>query len=163
MSFLCSKSPLESVLLSGSQWTAPGSSEWAQFSLGGSFREWLVLHFGTNHIVHKNLTFYFLSRSIFIIVLGQKRGSKPVRFSSSPHPIGERPDDIFFLCSNIWTRKKPGNRMVSGFIGAISYLDAQCGCGGRTRTYDLRVMSPTSFQLLYSAIWSVHFLSAISL
>ena len=26
------------------------------------------------------------------------------------------------------------------------------GCGGRTRTYDLRVMSPTSFQLLYSAI-----------
>ena len=27
------------------------------------------------------------------------------------------------------------------------------GCGGRTRTYDLRVMSPTSYQLLYSAIW----------
>ena len=27
------------------------------------------------------------------------------------------------------------------------------GCGGRTRTYDLRVMSPTSFQLLYSAIF----------
>ena len=27
------------------------------------------------------------------------------------------------------------------------------GCGGRTRTYDLRVMSPTSCQLLYSAIW----------
>ena len=30
------------------------------------------------------------------------------------------------------------------------------GCGGRTRTYDLRVMSPTSFQLLYSAILRVH-------
>ena len=28
------------------------------------------------------------------------------------------------------------------------------GCGGRTRTYDLRVMSPTSFQLLYSAIFN---------
>ena len=28
------------------------------------------------------------------------------------------------------------------------------GCGGRTRTYDLRVMSPTSFQLLYSAIYA---------
>ena len=28
------------------------------------------------------------------------------------------------------------------------------GCGGRTRTYDLRVMSPTSFQLLYSAIFT---------
>lgn len=27
------------------------------------------------------------------------------------------------------------------------------GCGGRTRTYDLRVMSPTSFQLLYPAIF----------
>ena len=26
------------------------------------------------------------------------------------------------------------------------------GCGGRTRTCDLRVMSPTSFQLLYPAI-----------
>ena len=30
------------------------------------------------------------------------------------------------------------------------------GCGGRTRTYDLRVMSPTSFQLLYSAIFNAH-------
>ena len=29
------------------------------------------------------------------------------------------------------------------------------GCGGRTRTYDLRVMSPTSYQLLYSAIFSI--------
>ena len=26
------------------------------------------------------------------------------------------------------------------------------GCGGRTRTCDLRVMSPTSYQLLYAAI-----------
>ena len=26
--------------------------------------------------------------------------------------------------------------------------------GGRTRTYDLRVMSPTSYRLLYSAMWS---------
>ena len=34
------------------------------------------------------------------------------------------------------------------------------GCGGRTRTYDLRVMSPTSFQLLYSAIFRSHSLSA---
>ena len=25
--------------------------------------------------------------------------------------------------------------------------------GGRTRTYDLRVMSPTSYRLLYSAMW----------
>ena len=34
------------------------------------------------------------------------------------------------------------------------------GCGGRTRTYDLRVMSPTSYQLLYSAIFGSHSLSA---
>ncbi len=27
--------------------------------------------------------------------------------------------------------------------------------GGRTRTYDLRVMSPTSYQLLYSAMYSL--------
>ena len=27
------------------------------------------------------------------------------------------------------------------------------GCGGRTRTYGLRVMSPTSYQLLYPAIF----------
>ncbi len=26
------------------------------------------------------------------------------------------------------------------------------GCGGKTRTYDLWVMSPTSYQLLHSAI-----------
>ena len=29
------------------------------------------------------------------------------------------------------------------------------GCGGRTRTYDLRVMSPTSCQLLHSAILNI--------
>ena len=29
---------------------------------------------------------------------------------------------------------------------------ATCGCGGKTRTYDLRVMSPTSCQLLHPAI-----------
>ena len=28
-----------------------------------------------------------------------------------------------------------------------------CSSGGRTRTYDLRVMSPTSYRLLYSAVW----------
>ena len=29
------------------------------------------------------------------------------------------------------------------------------GCGGRTRTYGLRVMSPTSYQLLHSAIYEI--------
>ena len=31
------------------------------------------------------------------------------------------------------------------------------GCGGRIRTNDLRVMSPTSYQLLYPAIFSLLF------
>ena len=41
-------------------------------------------------------------------------------------------------------------RKNTGFL-----IEIRCfyGCGGRTRTYDLRVMSPTSFQLLYSAIF----------
>ena len=113
--------------------------------------KWFVLHFSTNHFVHKNLTIYFLSRSIFIIVSGQKRGSKPVRFSSSPHHTSEGREDIFFLCSKIWTRKKPGNRMVPGFFGAISFLVAQCGCGDRTWTCDLRVMRNLRF-VHYSAV-----------
>ena len=41
-------------------------------------------------------------------------------------------------------RKNPETVEISGFSG----------CGGRTRTCDLRVMSPTSYQLLYSAIFS---------
>ena len=113
--------------------------------------QWFVLHFGINHFVHKNLTIYFLSRSIFIIVSGQKRGSKPVRFSSSPHHTSEGREDIFFLCSQNRARKKPGNRMVSGFFGAISFLVAQCGCGGRTRTYGLRVMRGGKLMYLESS------------
>ena len=32
-------------------------------------------------------------------------------------------------------------------------LEILCSSGGWTRTNDLRVMSPTSYQLLYSAVW----------
>ena len=39
-------------------------------------------------------------------------------------------------------RKNPETVEIAGFSG----------CGGRTRTYGLRVMSPTSYQLLHSAI-----------
>ena len=35
------------------------------------------------------------------------------------------------------------------------YENLKCGCGGRTWTNDLRVMSPTSYQLLYSAIFTL--------
>ena len=50
-------------------------------------------------------------------------------------------------------QKNPETVVVSGFSEPISFSVRNVGCGGRTRTYDLRVMSPTSFQLLYSAIW----------
>ena len=81
-------------------------------------------------------------------------GAKALSFSSSPHRTGKRWEDIFFSCSQKWTRKNPETVAASGFSGAISFLVAQCGCGGRTRTYGLRVMSPTSCQLLHAAIFT---------
>ena len=36
------------------------------------------------------------------------------------------------------------------------------GCGGRTRTYGLRVMSPTSYQLLHSAILNLRILVPVT-
>ena len=42
-----------------------------------------------------------------------------------------------------------------GFQVSVSILVTQDGCGGRTRTYGLRVMSPTSYQLLHSAIYEI--------
>ena len=114
--------------------------------------KWFVLQFGTNHFVHKNLTKYIL------VSIGKHRkkrgksGKKRPEFSSSPHRIERMRGDIFFSCSQKWTRKNPETVAASGFSGATSFLVAQCGCGDRTRTCDLRVMSPTSYQLLYSAI-----------
>ena len=51
-------------------------------------------------------------------------------------------DMFHFVLKSHKNKEKP--RQSRGFYG----------CGGRTRTYDLRVMSPTSYQLLYSAIFS---------
>ena len=109
-------------------------------------------HFCTNHFVHRNLTKYFSKKLKFFRVAHSKLGAKALSFSSSPHRTGKRWEDIFFSCSQKWTRKNPETVAASGFSGAISFLVAQCGCGDRTRTCDLRVMSPTSYQLLYSAI-----------
>ena len=44
------------------------------------------------------------------------------------------------------------HRYVNTFFK--SFLDL-FGCGGKTRTYDLRVMSPTSYQLLHPAIYQL--------
>ena len=114
--------------------------------------KWFVLHFCTNHFVHRNLTKYFSKKLKFFRVAHSKLGAKALSFSSSPHRTGKRWEDIFFSCSQKWTRKNPETVAASGFSGAISFLVAQCGCGRRTRTSDLRVMSPTSCQLLYPAI-----------
>ena len=58
----------------------------------------------------------------------------------------------------LWNLKP---RVVGSSLSIITYKNKRhlvgvfCfyGCGGRTRTYDLRVMSPTSYQLLYPAIF----------
>ena len=61
---------------------------------------------------------------------------------SDPKVTQNGTEAILKLCQKV--RKTP-----------VFDLNTGCfyGCGGRTRTYDLRVMSPTSFQLLYSAIF----------
>ena len=65
---------------------------------------------------------------------------------------------LFYLCLLITIHKMPKNGLVMRFsINTKKYRVFTkypvCGCGGRTRTCDLRVMSPTSFQLLYPAIF----------
>ena len=60
--------------------------------------------------------------------------------------VSAQPQKIHTEKSQLPTRK--AKEKVQKPIGSWTNF----GCGGRTRTYDLRVMSPTSFQLLYSAI-----------
>ena len=95
--------------------------------------KWFVLHFCTNHFVHRNLTKYFSKKQKFFRVAHSKLGAKALSFSSSPHRTGKRWEDIFFSYSQKWTRKNPETVAASGFSGAISFLVAQCGCGDRTR------------------------------
>ena len=46
------------------------------------------------------------------------------------------------------------NRFQIDVVTSIARFDLACGCGGRIWTNDLRVMSPTSYQLLYPAIFN---------
>ena len=50
------------------------------------------------------------------------------------------------LCVNLCKVKAPCVECLKSFKN---------GCGGKTRTYDLRVMSPTSCQLLHPAVYLV--------
>ena len=53
------------------------------------------------------------------------------------------------VCTVMGSRPAICPKIKNSHLSVTVFLS---GCGGRTRTYDLRVMSPTSFQLLYSAI-----------
>lgn len=86
----------------------------------------LMSHFCTNHFVHRNLTKYFSKKLKFFRVAHSKLGAKALSFSSSPHRTWKRWEDIFFSCSQKWTRKNPETVAASGFSGAISFLVAQC-------------------------------------
>jgi glutamate-1-semialdehyde 2,1-aminomutase len=48
-------------------------------------------------------------------------------------------------------------RKQLSILEIVSITAFQVGCGGGIRTPDLRVMSPTSYQLLYSAIWDTNY------
>lgn len=56
-----------------------------------------------------------------------------------PHTDRKRGMTSFFHLK-IW-RHPPETVEVSGFFAAVSFSVPQCGCGGRIRTNDLRVMS----------------------
>ena len=47
-----------------------------------------------------------------------------------------------------YEKKKSAETLINKGFSALNF-----GCGGRTRTCDLRVMSPTSYQLLHPAIF----------
>ena len=80
-------------------------------------------------------THFYRKSSVFPVI---KNSNFQIFPKSSPRP----------LCGVRKCGKKLEKHRIS--------FEIRCfyGCGGRTRTYDLRVMSPTSYQLLYSAISS---------
>ena len=85
--------------------------------------------------------------------------SKKIVPSSNLTPIKNEtnPADKFRLVSKVGVNANSlpseNGQKVRKTTVFLSKTVVSCGCGGRTRTYDLRVMSPTSFQLLYSAIF----------
>ena len=58
---------------------------------------------------------------------------------------------------SLWAK----NLVVTGFLAPISKSVRIVGCGGRTWTNDLRVMSPTSYQLLHPAS-NIKFATSVS-
>ena len=98
-------------------------------------------------------TFNIWKKGRFYEKKSQDLPLKTTIFSSSPpsHPISGDGIYLFSLC--FWVQKNPEAVEVTGFFAVASILATTVGCGGRTWTNDLRVMSPTSYQLLYPAIY----------
>ena len=65
---------------------------------------------------------------------------------------------LVFRVSHRFSHKKRENgdkkNALEPFVLGFRVVFLVFSSGGRTRTYDLRVMSPTSYRLLYSAMWS---------
>ncbi len=59
----------------------------------------------------------------------------------------------------IYTKITPKAKNKS--LQFLATLSLNLGCGGKTRTYDLRVMSPTSCQLLHPAIFNFNYCISI--
>jgi hypothetical protein len=94
---------------------------------------WSVSHFDTDHFskTQKINKYFFDFREKTLAGIefwAEKRWS----FSSSPYQRGVTQENIFFLHFKKRARKNPETVVVTGFFGAISFLLAQYGCGGRT-------------------------------
>ena len=82
--------------------------------------KWFVLHFCTNHFVHRNLTKYFSKKLKFFRVAHSKLGAKALSFSSSPHRTWKRWEDIFFRAVKNGREKTPKPLRLRGF--PVRYL-----------------------------------------
>ena len=59
-----------------------------------------------------------------------------------------------FYVDPVLSRFCPGTKRKNGIINCKSINYSVCSCGDPTRTNDLWVMSPTSYQLLHSAMFN---------
>lgn len=60
----------------------------------------------------------------------------------------------YWATEPLWRSRRESNPRSPPWQGGVvnHFTTGPYGCGGRIRTYDLRIMSPTSCQLLHSAI-----------
>ena len=98
----------------------------------------------------------------------RERKARHKAAKSAENLVQVLPNALNWLCVSIkHALKKQGIKTLKplisqGFQVSVSILVTQDGCGGRTRTYGLRVMSPTSYQLLHSAILNLRILVPVT-